>query len=117
MAEWRSVRAHSETNTERSCRTLALPAAAVQALHAWTDSQAEERLAAGDDWHDTGLFTTDHGAALDAGNIRNVQTSLHRGRHRRPTQCDHPSATLSSTRRMIARLPGCAGSGRLGSPD
>ena len=35
VAVWRSVRAHGETKTERSRRTLALPAAAVQALRAW----------------------------------------------------------------------------------
>jgi integrase len=73
VAVWRSVRAHGETKTERSRRTLALPAAAVQALRAWTGSQAGERLAAGNDWQHTGLvFTTCHGAALDAGNVRKM---------------------------------------------
>jgi integrase len=73
VAVRRSVRAHGETKTERSRRTLALPAAAVQALHAWTDCQASERLAAGEQWQDTGLvFTTCHGAALDAGNVRKM---------------------------------------------
>ena len=34
---------------------------------------AGERLTAGDDWQDTGLvFTTCHGAALDAGNVRKM---------------------------------------------
>jgi len=41
------VRAHGETKTERPPRTLALPAAAVQALRALQESQIEERLAAG----------------------------------------------------------------------
>src|SRR5689334_19585336 len=73
VAVWRSVRAHGETKTERSRRTLGLPAAAVQALRAWSASQAEERLAAGDGWRDTGLvFTSHHGAALDAGNVRKM---------------------------------------------
>ena len=73
VAVWRSVRTHGETKTERSRRTLALPAAAVQALRAWSHSQAGERLAAGEDWQDTGLvFTTHHGAALDAGNVRKM---------------------------------------------
>jgi integrase len=73
VAVWRSVRTHGDTKTERSRRTLGLPAAAVQALRDWADSQARERLAAGDDWHDTGLvFTTHHGAALDAGNVRKM---------------------------------------------
>jgi integrase len=73
VAVWRSVRAHGETKTERSRRTLALPVAAVQALQAWTDCQADERLAAGEKWQDSGLvFTTCYGAALDAGNVRKM---------------------------------------------
>ena len=73
VAVWRSVRVHGDTKTERSRRTLALPAAAVQALSAWSGSQAGEQLAAGDDWQDTGLvFTTHHGAALDAANVRKM---------------------------------------------
>ena len=73
VAVWRSVRAHGETKTERSRRTLGLPQAAVHALRAWSDSQAGERIAAGDDWQDTRLvFTTHHGAALDAANVRKM---------------------------------------------
>ena len=73
IAVWRSVRAHSDTKTERSRRTLGLPAAAVQALRGWAGSQAGERTAAGDDWQDTGLvFTSHRGAALDAGNVRKM---------------------------------------------
>jgi integrase len=73
VAVWRSVRVHGETKTERSRRTLGLPAAAVQALRAWTGSQAGERLAAGQSWQDTGLVFTSHlGAALDAGNVRKM---------------------------------------------
>jgi hypothetical protein len=45
---------HGETKTERSRRTLGLPATAVQTLHAWSDSQTSERTAAGDDWQDAG---------------------------------------------------------------
>src|SRR6185437_5316806 len=73
VAVWRSVRVHGETKTERSRRTLGLPAAAVQALRAWSASQAEEQLAAGQSWQDTGLVFTSHlGAALDAGNVRKM---------------------------------------------
>ena len=73
VAVWRSVRAHGETKTERSRRTLGLPAVAVQALRAWSGGQAGERLAAGDDRQDTGLVFTSHlGAALDAGNVRKM---------------------------------------------
>jgi len=73
IAVWRSVRPHGETKTDRSRRTLALPAAAVHALRTWSGLQAGERLAAGDGWQDTGLvFTTHLGAALDAGNVRKM---------------------------------------------
>src|SRR5712672_2179362 len=73
VAVWRSVRAHGETKTERSRRTLGIPAAAVQALGALRESQAEERLEAGDGWQHTGLVFTNHlGAALDAGNVRKM---------------------------------------------
>jgi integrase len=73
IAVLRSVRAHGDTKTERSRRTLALPAAAVHALRAWQDCQAAERLAAGDRWQDTGLvFTSHQGAALDAANVRKM---------------------------------------------
>ena len=73
MAVWRSVRAHGDTKTERSRRTLGLPATAVQALRAWSASQADEQLAAGQGWQDTGLVFTNHaGAALDAGNVRKM---------------------------------------------
>jgi integrase len=73
IAVWRSVRAHGETKTERSRRTLALPATAVDALRAWQDCQHSERNAAGDAWQDTGLVFTSHtGAALDAANVRKM---------------------------------------------
>ena len=73
MAVWRSVRAHSETKTERSRRTFGLPQLAVQALRALREAQAGERLLAGARWQDTGLvFTTHAGAALDAGNVRKM---------------------------------------------
>jgi integrase len=73
IAVWRSVRTHGDTKTQRSRRTLGLPAAAVQALRAWAGSQADERLAAGNGWQDTGLvFTSHHGAALDAANVRKM---------------------------------------------
>jgi integrase len=73
VAVWRSVRAHGETKTERSRRTLALPRIAVDALRAWQDCQAGERHTAGHDWQDTGLvFTSHQGAALDAGNVRKM---------------------------------------------
>ena len=73
VAVWRSVRVHGEIKTEQSRCTLGLPAAAVQALRAWSGGQAGERHAAGDGWQDTGLVFTSHlGAALDAGNVQKM---------------------------------------------
>jgi integrase len=73
VAVWRSVRVQGDTKTERSRRTLGLPQMAVEALRALLESQAHERLVAGERWQDTGLvFTTHHGEALDAGNVRKM---------------------------------------------
>jgi integrase len=73
VALWRSVRDRGETKTTRSRRTLGLPQLAAEALGGLRDSQAHERALAGDRWQDTGLvFTTHHGAALDAGNVRKM---------------------------------------------
>ena len=73
VAVWRSVRVHGETKTERSRRTLGLPQMAVEALRALLESQADERLLAGERWQDSGLvFTTHLGTALDAGNVRKM---------------------------------------------
>jgi integrase len=73
VAVWRSVRAHGETKTERSRRTVALLRPAAQALRALIESQAQERTLAEDRWQDTGLvFATHLGAALDAANVRKI---------------------------------------------
>ena len=73
VAVWRSVRVHGETKTERSRRTLGLPQRRSRRSAPGPDSQADERLAAGEGWQDTGLvFTTHLGAALDAGNVRKM---------------------------------------------
>ena len=71
LALKRAIR-HAEASDLVS-RNVGLPAAAVQALRAWLDCQAAERLAAGDGWQDTGLvFTSHHSAALDAANVRKM---------------------------------------------
>jgi integrase len=71
VAVWRSVRAHGDTKTEKSRRTLALPQSAVAALKEQRRWQAEARLAAGPLWHDDGLvFTTRAGTPLDASHVR-----------------------------------------------
>jgi integrase len=73
VSVWRSVRAHGETKTHRSRRTLRLPHLAAEALRTLLKSQAHERSIAGERWQDTGLvFTTHLGIALDAGNVRKM---------------------------------------------
>jgi integrase len=71
VAVWRSVRAHGDTKTEKSRRTLALPERAVEALREHRRRQAEQRLLAGEVWQDQGLvFCTATGTPLSAGNVR-----------------------------------------------
>jgi site-specific recombinase XerD len=68
---WRSVRAHSDTKTQKSRRTLALPDRAVEALREHQRRQAEQRLLAGEFWQDHGLvFCTATGTPLAAGTVR-----------------------------------------------
>jgi integrase len=69
-AVWRSVRAHGDTKTEKSRRTLGLPQMAAYALRLHRKRQAGERLAAGAQWSDHDLvFTTRTSSALDAANV------------------------------------------------
>jgi integrase len=71
VAVWRSVRAGGDTKTQKSRRTLGLPAMAVDALQAHKKRQEEERLAADEQWSDESLvFATRTGGALDAANVR-----------------------------------------------
>lgn len=68
---WRSVRAHGDTKTRRSRRTLALSGLCVDALRAQRVQQAKDRLAAGEKWEETGLvFTTNVGTEMHAANVR-----------------------------------------------
>ena len=70
-AVWRSVRAHGDTKTERSRRTLALPHMAIDALQTHQQRQDQDRHTAGERWDDQDLvFATRTGAALDAANVR-----------------------------------------------
>jgi integrase len=70
-AVWRSVRAHGDTKTEKSRRTLALPHMAVDALRLHKERQDQERRTAGERWDDQDLvFATRTGAPLDAANVR-----------------------------------------------
>jgi integrase len=71
VAVWRSVRLHGGTKTEKSRRTLALPAPAVEALRQRQQQQDRDRIEADPVWQESGLvFTTSVGTPLDAHNLR-----------------------------------------------
>ena len=71
ISVWRSVRAHGDTKTNRSRRTLRIPQIAVEALQAQLRRQAEERSRAGELWQEHGLvFTTTVGSPYESHNLR-----------------------------------------------
>ena len=71
VAVWRSVRAHGDTKTQLSRRTLQLSERVVRTLREHQVRQAEQRLLADDLWQDRGLvFCTSVGSPLDAANVR-----------------------------------------------
>ncbi|WP_406244366.1 tyrosine recombinase XerC [Streptomyces anulatus] len=71
IAVWRSVRSSGDTKTRKSRRTLALPGRAVDALKVQRERQGWQRVAAGDQWQESGLvFTSAVGTELDAANVR-----------------------------------------------
>jgi len=71
VAVWRSVRAHGDTKTEKSKRSLRLPERAVAALREYLIRQADQRLLAGEVWQDRDLvFSSSVGTPLDAANVR-----------------------------------------------
>jgi integrase len=115
VAIWRSVRAHGDTKTEKSRRTLALPRMAVTALRDHRDGQLADRVAAGELWQERGLvFTTKIGTPLDAANVRrmfkNVCTAAGFGDHWTPRELRTSFVSLMSHRGVsteeIARLVG-----------
>ena len=64
---WRSARAHGDTKTRKSRRSLGMPRMAVAALREHLERQAAARRQAGVLWEDNGLvFTTALGTQLDA---------------------------------------------------
>ena len=114
-AVWRSVRAHGDTKTDKSRRTLRLPQIAADALRAHKQRQAEERLAAGAQWSDHDLvFTTRTGSALDAANVRREFRAICKaakiGEHWTPRELRHSFVSLMSSSGVpveeIARLAG-----------
>ena len=71
VSVWRSVRAHGDTKTDRSRRTLKLPAATVRTLRVHKQQQAKDRANAGSLWKEQGLvFTTSVGTPLESHNLR-----------------------------------------------
>jgi integrase len=71
---WRSVRAHGDTKTKKSRRSVALAARSVAALKAHKRRQTllrEARLKAGKSWADPDIvFATEVGTEMDAANVR-----------------------------------------------
>jgi len=115
VAVWWSVRAHGDTKTEKSRRTLGLPQLAVDALREHLRRQADERLLAGVLWQDHGLvFCTSIGTPLDAGNVRRMFKDVCRsagiGDNRTPRELRTSFVSLMSRRGVsneeIARLVG-----------
>lgn len=71
IAVWRSVRRRGETKTPKSRRTIALPAVCIDAVKRERVQQAEDRLAAGSRWQDTGLvFASEVCAEMHPANVR-----------------------------------------------
>jgi integrase len=114
-AVWRSVRAHGDTKTEKSRRTLGLPQMAADALRALKQQQAADRHAAGAPHGEQDLvFATRTGAPLDAANVRRefraVCTAANIGIGWTPRELRHSFVSLMSTSGVpveeIARLAG-----------
>jgi integrase len=97
-----------DPKTERSRRTLDLPAAAVAALKAHRARQLEERLQVGPLWQDSGLvFTTAVGTPLDGGNVRrDYRALLKRARlpHLKFHGLRHTAASLLLAQNVHPRL-------------
>jgi len=114
-AVWRSVRAHGDTKTDKSRRTLGLPEMAAEALRAHHKRQATERVAAAAEWSDQDLvFCTRTGRPLDAANVRREFRGVCRaagiGEHWTPRELRHSFVSLMSHSGVpveeIARLAG-----------
>ncbi|MHB1432907.1 MAG: site-specific integrase [Streptosporangiaceae bacterium] len=71
VSVWRSVRAHGDTKTQRSRRTLKLPRVVIEVLRKHRERQAEERDEAGELWQDNGLvLATSVGTPFESHNLR-----------------------------------------------
>ena len=114
-AVWRSVRAHGDTKTEKSRRTLALPQMAVDALRSHREQQEADRRATGAQHSEHDLvFAARSGTALDAANVRRefraVCKAANIGQTWTPRELRHSFVSLMSTSGVpveeIARLAG-----------
>jgi integrase len=115
VAVWRSVRAHGDTKTEKSKRTLRLPERAVAALREHMARQAEHQLIAGDLWQEHDLvFSSSVGTPLDAANVRRafkkITTAAGLGNNWKPLELRTSFVSLMSDSGVpveeIARLVG-----------
>ncbi len=74
---WRSTRAHGDVKTVKSRRTLEIAPQAVAALERRQKQQEQDRIAARELWHQTGLaFTTSVGTEIDSHNVRRSMRRL-----------------------------------------
>lgn len=112
---WRSVRAHGDTKTKKSRRSLGMSRMAVEVLHDHLERQAAARRQAGVLWQDNGLvFTTALGAQLDAADVRRSLRTICRkaglGEEWTPRELRHTFVSLPSDNGMaieeISRLMG-----------
>ena len=115
VAVWRSVRAHGDTKTEKSKRTLRLPERAVAALRQHKARQAGQRLLARELWQEHDLvFSSSVGTPLDAANVRRafkkITTSAGLGDNWKPLELRTSFVSLMSGSGVpveeIARLVG-----------
>ena len=92
ISVWWSVRAHGDTKTNRSRRTLRIPQIVVEALQEQVRRQAEARSMAGELWQEHGLvFTTTVGTPYESHNLRRdfrrVTAAAGLGAHWSPRNC------------------------------
>jgi integrase len=115
VAVWRSVRTHGDVKTQKSRRTLRMPAAVVDALKLHKARQAEDRLLAGALWRDHGLvFPSAVGTPLDPSHVRRafrkICVSAGIGENWTPRELRHTFVSIMSEQGVpveeIARLVG-----------
>jgi integrase len=94
-AVWRSVRAHGDTKTEKSRRTLGLPQMAVNALRTHKMRQAEEWLAVGGQLSDHDLvFSAPPGRVVRWTRLTSGENSKPSARPRRSERTGHPGSCV-----------------------